>query len=146
MLVPVSFCLVSQLPLFDLQKKWLVKVYEAHTAAKGFAKGGKYTLEFYISLLFHHVYYNSEWNNEVQVYYRDSFKRKRNFIRYRNYRSVGFTLPNFTFQALLETMKPNRVLELVKYLLLEKKILLVQRNYSENALIIESLIALLSPL
>ena len=118
----------------------VTKNYKANT------KETKYSLEFYVSLLFHHIYYNSEWHNEVEVYYTDRHKFKRSFIRYRNYKSTGFTLPNFTFRSLLETMKPNRVLELVKYLLLEKKVLLVQKHCSDNAVIIESLISLLSPL
>lgn len=110
------------------------------------ASGKKYTMEFYLSLLFHHIYYNSEWQNEVDIYYQDHHKRKKTFLRYRNYKPVGFTLPNFTFQSLLETIKPNRILDLLKCLLLEKKILLIRNNYADNAVLIESLLMLLSPL
>jgi len=153
-LVPMSFCIISQLPLFDLQKKWLIETYESYIVLK--AENNKmiknqtpvkkYTMEFYISLLFHHIYYNSEWQNEVEIFYKDSHKNRKTFARYRNYKQVGFTLPNFTFQPLLESIKPNRILELIKLLLLEKKILLIRDNYSDNAIIIESLIMLLSPL
>ena len=154
-LVPTSFCVISQIPLFDLQRSWLIEVYEAYIAARSGdayksalrnTPGKKYTLEFYISLLFHHIYYNSEWQNEVEIFYRDSHKHRKTFARYRNYKPVGFTLPNFTFQPLLEAIKPNRILELIKYLLLEKKILLIRSQYSDNAVIIESLLMLLSPL
>ena len=145
-LIPTTFCLISQLPLFDLQKKCLVKMYESYVNSINSTKKQNLCLEFYISLTFHHLYYNSEWKNEVEIIYNNQHKNKRAFLRYRNYKPTGFTLPNFTFKSLLETMKPNRVLELIKYLLLEKKILLVQNHYSDNAVIIESLLTLLSPL
>ena len=119
---------------------------EKTTTANKHTANKKYTVEFYISLLFHHIYYNSEWQNEVEIFYRDSRKHRRTFARYRNYKPTGFTLPNFTFQPLLESIKPNRILELTKFLLLEKKILLVRDQYSDNAVIIESLLMLLSPL
>lgn len=144
----MAFCIVSQLPLFDLQKKWLIKVYEAYILSTGDQKirMKKYTVEFYISLLFHFMYYNSEWQNEVEIFYRDCDRQLQTFTRYRNYKPIGFTLPNFTFKSLLKTIKPDKILELVKCLLLEKKIILVHKKYSENAIIIESLIMLLSPL
>ena len=106
----------------------------------------KYTLEFYISLLFHHVYYNCQLQNEVELYYRDQHRRRKTFVRYRNYSTSGFTLPNFTFEVLLSAIKPNRILELTKFLLLEKKILLIRDHYADNAVLIESLLMLLSPL
>ncbi len=136
----------------EICRKWLIEVYEAYIASKGERPrtrqpaGKKYMMEFYISLLFHHIYYNSEWQNEVEIFYRDAHRQRKTFARYRNYKPVGFTLPNFTFQPLLESVKPNRILELVKYLLLEKKILLVRNQYSDNAVVIESLLMLLSPL
>ena len=139
--------MISQIPVFELQKKWLLAVYDAYfhfsTEQKSSSnKQSKFTIEFYISFLFHYLQYNSEWQNEIEIVY----KQRETFARYRNYKPTGFTLPNFTLQSLLETMKPNRILQLVTYLLLEKKILLVQKNYSDNAIIIESLLTLLSPL
>lgn len=92
------------------------------------------------------MYYNSEWQNEVEIYYQDHHKHRKTFAHYRNYRDSGFTLPNFTFQPLLDSIKPKRILELVKYLLLEKKIILIRDNYADNAALIESLLMLLSPL
>lgn len=92
------------------------------------------------------MYYNSEWQNEVEIYYSDQHKHRKTFARYRNYKPYGFTLPNFTFQPLLDSVKPNRILELVKCLLLEKKILIIRDNFADNAALIESLLMLLSPL
>jgi len=142
----MSFCIISQLPVFELQKKWLIEVYEAYIASKSNSHTRIYTIEFYISLLFHHLYYNCEWQNEVEVFYRDKRNSKRTFIKYRNYRSEDFALPNFTFQTLLETIQVNQILELIKCLLLEKKILLIRDQYSDNALLIENLLLLLFPL
>eukprot|EP00826_Nyctotherus_ovalis_P005862 TRINITY_DN11337_c0_g1_i3.p1 TRINITY_DN11337_c0_g1~~TRINITY_DN11337_c0_g1_i3.p1 ORF type:complete len:149 (-),score=8.40 TRINITY_DN11337_c0_g1_i3:63-509(-) len=142
----MSFCVISQLPVFDLHKKWLIEVYEAYIASKNDSRARKYTLEFYISFLFHHLYYNSKWQNEVQIHYKDKRNNSKTFINYRNYKPEGFTLPNFTFQTLLESIQPRQLLELIKCLLLEKKVLLIRDQYSDNAVIIESLLSLLFPL
>ena len=139
----MAFCIISQFAIFDLQRQWIIAAYEAYKSKDNNSdKDKKYELEFYISFLFHHIYYNSEWENEVEIISNS----KHEFSRYRNCKSYGFTLPNFTFKVLLETMKPNRILELIQYLLLEKKILLVQSQYSNNSIIIESLLSLISPL
>ena len=61
-----------------------------------------YSMEFYISLVFHHLSYNSELQNEVEVVMMKDIRNREPFIRYRNYKGVGLTLPNFTIQALLE--------------------------------------------
>jgi hypothetical protein len=146
-LVPMAFCVISQLPIFDFQRNWLIKVYESFIFPPELLRHStklqekKWSLEFYISLLFHHLYYNSEWKNEVLISYNN-----HRLSSYRNCRTTGLTLPNFTFHTLMTTMKPNRILELIQYLLLEKKILLVQSQYSNNAIITESLLSLLYPL
>ena len=113
----------------------------------------KYSMEFYLSVLFHHLYYNPQFSNEVEVLYsvpqlQGGKQRggRKSMFRYRNYKDIGFTLPNFTFQILLERLDPYRIMHIFSVLLLERKLLLIHDNYGENALIIESLIALLSPL
>ena len=147
MLIPMAFCVISQLPIFDFQKNWLIKAYESFTSPSDLLRYStkpqekKWSLEFYISFLFHYLYYNSEWKNEVLITLNG-----QKLSSYRNCRATDFTLPNFTFHTLITTMKPNRILELIQYLLLEKKILLVQSQYSDNAIIIESLLSLLYPL
>lgn len=146
--MPTSFCIISQLPIFDFLKSWVLKAHEAYvtpTEALQYStrpQEKKYSLEFHLSFLFHHLYYNSEWKNEVLI----THSRKSKLGSYRNYRANGFALPNFNYRTLMTTMKPNRILELVQYLLLEKKILLVQSQYADNAIIIESLLSLLYPL
>ena len=139
MAVPTSFCVISKMAIFELQKNWLIRTFFAYRVNSD--KEEDYTLEFYISLLFHHLYYNSKWQNEVEI-----LNKGKPFATYRNYQSSGLTLPNFTFQLLLETMKPNKILELVQCLLLEKKIILVKSQYSDNAIIIESILSLMFPL
>lgn len=101
------------------------------------------TLEFYVSLVFHHLSYSADLQNEVEII---SSADTCITLRYRNYKAVGLTLPNFTVQALTGSIRPETILELVKLLLLEKKIILVRDNCSDNALLIETLLMLMSPL
>ena len=143
---PVCFCAISRLPIFDFQRylftqfcrSLLYKMYEAHRD-----KVKDFTIEFYLTLLFHHLSYSSEIQNEVEV---QSIRSRETFIRYRNYKAVGLTLPNFTVQALLENIRPKQIMEIAKLLLLERKVIFVRDNCTDNALIIESLLMLLLPL
>lgn len=101
-----------------------------------------YSLEFYLSLVFHHLSYSADLQNEVEVI----AENRAPFVRYRNYKAVGLTLPNFTVQGLMENVAPKQIIEIVKLLLLEKKIIIVRDNCGDNALLIESILMLLSPL
>lgn len=134
---PTCFCLISYLPIFDIQKVILGEMYSSMTFNK------EYSPEFYISLMLHHLVYNSELQNEVLV---TSDNYLLSFFRYRNYKSVGLTLPNFTFQLLMETIELKEILDLVRFLLFEKKVILIRDDCNENAILIESLLMLLSPL
>ena len=162
-LVPYSFCLISQLPLFDLHKKWLVEIYKAYFARlnlKGLEekKGSdkkpsqkpqqaeEYTVEFYLSLLFHYLSYNIDKQNEVAIVYTDRTSPHKGLLRYRNYSENGITLPNFTFQTLLESIEPIHIIYLIKLILLERKLIFIRNECNENAIIIESLLQLISPL
>jgi len=105
-----------------------------------------YTMEFYTSILFHHLSFNPSLNNEIELIYFDRGNKQKRFLRYRNCKDTELTLPNFTFRALLKAIKPYHLLDLIKLLLLERKILLVQNDQNSLALIIESLLILLYPL
>lgn len=132
---PTCFCLISGLPLFTLQRTLLESMHSTLTAP------GKYTLEFYVSLAFHHLAHNGDLQNEVQVVLNEA-----PLLRYRNYKSAGFVLPNFTVQTLLEHVKPKHIMQLVNCLLFEKKLILIRDNCNDNARLIEALLVLLAPL
>lgn len=146
-LVPSSFCLISRLPLFELHKQWLVEVYTACTCRK--RKGetnAEYTLEFFVSLLFHYFAYRVNAKNEVALVYEDRSKKLQELMRYRNYSEIGITLPNFTFQLLFEKIEPVCILHLIKVILLERKLIFIESDCANNAIITESLLQLICPL
>ena len=104
------------------------------------------SMEFYISMLFNYLYYNSDSQNEVEIYYTDLRKQNVSLFRYRNYKENGLTIPNFTFQKLLCVLQPPRVLDILRIIMLERKLVLIHNDYTVNAVLIESLLSLLSPL
>lgn len=135
----------------DPFRKWLLEVYKAYLSNLNTIKNPskerkKLTVEFYLNLLFHQLNYNSEWQNEVLFFTRDQNRKRKTLLRYTNYKENGFFVPNLSYKLLLDSIKPNSILLLVKLLLLEKKILLVRSNYADNAIIIECLLSLLYPL
>ena len=68
------------------------------------------------------------------------------FFRYRNTRNYGFSLENYSFELLLQSLKPDKIIFLLTALLLERKIVLIKSNFGDLALIMESLVSLLAPL
>lgn len=88
------------------------------------------------------MFYNAELKNEVRLV----IGKNTHFAQYQNYKLRGITPTNFTFQSLIEAIKPTQLLQILKLLLLEKKIILIRDSCDDNAVLIESLITLLSPL
>lgn len=132
-------------------RKWLLEffnLFRIKTTCKSSISNppDAYTMEFYTSILFHHLSFNPSLNNEIELIYDDKGKGKRRFLRYRNCKDTELTLPNFTFRALITAIKPMHLLEVVNILLFEHKILLIQNDPNSLALIIESLLLLLYPL
>lgn len=68
------------------------------------------------------------------------------YFSYRNTRKYGFALENYSFELLLQSLNPDKILYLVTALLLERKIVLIKENFGDIALIMESLVSLLNPL
>jgi len=99
-----------------------------------------YNIEFYVSLIFNYFMHNVDSRNEIAISY------KNRLVRYRNYREIGITLPNFTFKALFKSITPDNIMSLIKLILLERKLIVIKTDCSKNALIIESLLQLISPL
>jgi hypothetical protein len=76
-------------------------------------------IEFYLTVFFNHMYYSEEVENDIEIeeivervipagYEADGSKRNRvkrriaeTFFRYRNTKSYGFTLENYSFELLL---------------------------------------------
>jgi hypothetical protein len=73
-------------------------------------------IEFYISLFFNHLYYCEEIDKDIEIEHvrerstptaeiNKKKKNKRNitesFFRYRNTKTYGFTLENYSFELLL---------------------------------------------
>ena len=104
------------------------------------------TAEFMVSLLFHSLSISNLNSKEVQLAYFDANNNAKVLMRYRNYKGYGFALPNFSFELLVKKISPINILKLVCALLLERKVILLFQNYQQNAIIMESLISLLTPL
>ena len=68
------------------------------------------------------------------------------YFRFRNTRNYGFALENYSFELLLQSLKPDKIIFLLTALLLERKIVLIKSNFGDLALIMESLVSLLAPL
>lgn len=118
-------------------------------------------MEFYISIFFNHLYHCDEIENDIEIEQiterkssnttthksvkKTSTREITSFFRYRNTKSYGFTLENYSFELLL-TLKPERIMFLITALLLERKIILIKEEFGDIALIMESLISLLNPL
>jgi hypothetical protein len=102
-----------------------------------------YSIEFLLSLLFHTLYFNSSYQNEIRII--NSISDRKPFLQYRNYREYGFTLPNFCFDILIKKIPVEMIVTLVKALLLEKNVILIQESTHNSAIIIESLLCLLTP-
>jgi hypothetical protein len=127
---------ISSLPVFEFQRALINALYESIKC------DSQYSLEFYLTLSFHHLFYNAELKNEVRLV----IGKNTHFAQYQNYKLRGITPTNFTFQSLIEAIKPTQLLQILKLLLLEKKIILIRDSCDDNAVLIESLITLLSPL
>lgn len=54
-------------------------------------------------------------------------------------------MENYNFELLLQTLKPDKIIQLFTALLLERKIVLIKKDVGDIALIMQSLIALLNP-
>lgn len=58
---------------------------------------------------------------------------------------MGFNLENYNFELLLQTLQPEKIIYLVKALLLERKVVLIKRDVGDIAVIMQALIALMNP-
>lgn len=134
----MCFCLISSIPMFDFQTAILNAMHSAHLIKEN----ARYTIEFYISLIFHHLSYNPSIQNEITLI----SDKTTPLAKYYNYKASTITIPNFTFRPLLENIKIEYLIMIIKLLLLEKKVILIRDNSNDNGIVIESIIMLLFPL
>lgn len=66
-------------------------------------------------------------------------------LKFRNLKPSGFQLENFSFDLLLQKLKPDKLVYLVTALLLERKIVLIKDEIGDIALIMQGLLTLLNP-
>ena len=104
------------------------------------------SMEFLLSLAFHHFWFNNQENTEIRLCNTDAPPNDQLIFKYRNHTDHGFSLQNFSFELLLKRISPANILRIVCALLLERKVVLLFQNYQQNAVIMESIISLLSPL
>lgn len=69
----------------------------------------------------------------------------KTFFQYRNSSSWGLKLENYSFELLLQSLKPKQILLLITALLLERKVVLIMKKFGNIAIIMESLVSLLAP-
>ena len=105
-------------------------------------------LEFYLSVFFNHLYHNESIDSNIEIEGKRPSKSLsvETYFRYRNTRSYGFILENYSFELLLQSLKPDKIIFLLTALLLERKILLIKEKFGDIAVIMESLVELLCPL
>jgi hypothetical protein len=102
-------------------------------------------MEFYVSLAFHHLYYNSELHNDIELCFTKP--KPIQFLRFRNSKDDPFSPPNHSFRCLLSgNMTSECIIKLLQLMLLEKKMIIISENYGESALMIEALLSLIRPM
>lgn len=85
--------------------------------------------------------YIADLQNEVMIK-----NENLEWVRYRNYKAVGLTFPHLSIKRLIEAIQPKSIIDIIKLLLLEKKIILIRDSCSDNAILFETLLMLISPL
>jgi len=140
----VSLFAISQQPIFNIQCAFLREIHGVIT--KKNKDLSLYSTEFYISLIFHHLHFNPSLNKIIEVVKFDPIKRYSAFIKYYNGPETGIGISNLSFQKLLTKIKPLHIFEILRLLLLERKLIFIQNDDSDLAIIIESILRLLYPL
>ena len=103
----------------------------------------KHELEHYLSLMFPWLPYVNSIKHITEIVFRDQHKE---YFRYRNYSSFQFSPQNFTYEKLIKTIDPIYMFQLKKIIFLERKIILIQKESRDSAIIFESLFHLIKPL
>ena len=99
-------------------------------------------IEYFISFYFHYLKlpskilsYEVQWENKQIISFTNP-NATENF----------FVVENFSYKYLLSRVKPNRILELINAVLLERQIFIIDDDMSQIAIIIKSILSLIRPL
>ncbi len=129
-------------------RKCLARLHESYRGAKATSSsigrsGPTYSMEFYLSLIFS-ISTCSFRDSVALVSHRKG--RVQTFLRIGNYSSGDMSVPQVPLHALLLAVPAEGVLKLATLLLMERKVIIVRKNPETNAILIECLLQLLSPL
>jgi DENN (AEX-3) domain len=101
----------------------------------------KYTVEFYLSVIFHHLFLSLDDSVGVII-----SSNKIPFINYRNGMNAPMSIQNISYGLLLQKISINNLIELIKLMLLERKLIVVSDNYGDIGHIIECILCLMQPI
>lgn len=103
-------------------------------------------LEFYISLIFNEMKLSNR--NQELVYYKPFLNNSKieNFANYKITTRSSISLPNFSYKGLFRYLSIENIFLILKYILLEKQIILFSSRPGNIASVTESLLSLILPL
>ena len=118
-------------------------------------------LELYVTIFSKHLYVDPTVERDIQITITDSSStpmfgksnarsgptlakvnrsepsiRHKPIFSFRNPKPIGFQLENYPFELLLQSVKPEKLVQLFTALLLERKIVLIKDEIGDIALII----------
>lgn len=80
-----------------------------------------------------HIYYDPSVKRDIHIVIEESAsatqqakKKYETLLNYRNPKPYGFNLENYRFELLLQTVKPEKIIQLFTALILERKIVLIK--------------------
>eukprot|EP00826_Nyctotherus_ovalis_P065127 TRINITY_DN9568_c0_g1_i1.p2 TRINITY_DN9568_c0_g1~~TRINITY_DN9568_c0_g1_i1.p2 ORF type:complete len:179 (-),score=45.84 TRINITY_DN9568_c0_g1_i1:306-842(-) len=139
--LPASLLLISQYPFFTLQKDCLGRILAAAR------KDDAYTIEFYLSLLFHHLMFNPKLKNLIEVGSFGLLEDKPQILfKYSNCKEDCFSLSNHPVKDMCGLISQENLFKLLSLILLERKVVLIKDDDRDIAVAIEWLLSLTFPL
>lgn len=139
--VPYALCLISETPIYDVHKILLKKLGSLVSDRITGVCNEKYTVEFYLSVIFHHLFLSLDDSIGVII-----TSNKTPFISYRNGMNAPMSIHNVCNGLLLQRISISNLFELIKIILLERKLIVVSDNYGDIGHIIECILCLMQPI
>ena len=139
--IPYALCLISASPIYEIHKTLLKKLGSLLSERIAGYTNEKYTAEFYLSVMFHHLFLSMDDSIGVIITFN-----KSPFVSYRNGMNAPMSLENLSYGMLIQKIPIKNLIELLKLVLLERKIILVGEGSGEIGNIIECILCLLHPI